>query len=674
MATNLTEDVLDLDQTEEADEPVLNLDDPATVDAYVRQADKAERQREIGAVVERKQAQEQPATGALGRWLQRRGVPLGSTSTQTDPETLGRLEGQPFNPMDAVRATGQAIKESRRPIVTGLGMGVGAVAGAPLGPYGAVLGAGTWAVGTEALQQVGEHLYDYIYPSGARVAPETGGEAVERLNRAQIEGLTGEMGGQAAGKAFSWALGPLRNRVTEAGRRLIDAVGYERTRPSQATESWFLGFLENIAEGSITGGGRMQTARKATEAKLEDLAQGLVKEYGGFTDDFLKQVTRGNDPEVVGYVLTKALKRNNELFHDAATALYKNVDKLSPGVQVDLRPLVDFAEHELFRRRALPPSVAGESGLKLLREVLDTFGDVSSVPFIQAQMLRSRLGMAKASPTDPGKDVYNALVDQLAIHTRKAMETAAKTLKPEAWNAYVEASRFYREKGAEFNNQVIRRLLATPGVNLKPEDVAKVFTETTSAAQLQRFRTAVGDRAFDRARALYLEDFFHGPGGPEFSGLDGGSLMRKLARTRPHVLDSMLGREHADSLRDLVKIIVTAQSEQAGGTGRVAIQLLQTGAATGAGVSLVMGNLPGLAASGAALVGPNALARIFTSPTATKWLTTGLTAPPGSREAVMSATRLGIFLGQEDLLTSRPKKTALQQVLDGDLQLGPFAP
>ena len=89
------------------------------------------------------------------------------------------------------------------------------------------------------------------------------------------------------------------------------------------------------------------------------------------------------------------------------------------------------------------------------------------------------------------------------------------------------------------------------------------------------------------------------------------------------------------------------QLENKGISGNVLINLTQAGAVFG--LATGAGGRYGMAGSGAILLTPAILGKLFTSPTATKLLTNSLTTKAGTQEALSLATRLSAILAREKM-------------------------
>ena len=120
----------------------------------------------------------------------------------------------------------ETAKQALGPIIPSAGPIAGSLIGAktalPFAPA-----AGPWApavvaggaliggAGGEGIQQVGEHIVDWL--RGRQTAPQTSEEAMRRINEQAALGGAGELGGQAIGKVVEKTVAPYAHRMTQAG-------------------------------------------------------------------------------------------------------------------------------------------------------------------------------------------------------------------------------------------------------------------------------------------------------------------------------------------------------------------------------------------------------------------------------------------------------------------------
>jgi len=152
-------------------------------------------------------------------------------------------------------------------------------------------------------------------------------------------------------------------------------------------------------------------------------------------------------------------------------------------------------------------------------------------------------------------------------------------------------------------------------------------------------RRAFVDDIFTKAQEMTSEGIRH---------LKGTALEKAVTGWGDDTLKAILGPAQAKRLHDLSEIVLGAQMPVGGGGG-VMVQLQQSGPIiqVAGAIAGAAGTVDPVAATGI-ILGPWAIARIFTNETATKALLIGLRAPQGTATAVKAATRLSAYLGYRE--------------------------
>lgn len=565
-----------------------------------------------------------------------------------------KAPGAPPRPQSFERTGTQQVVEGLRDysvlptvgsVVGGLG---GALAGGPTVwgvPVTAVAGAGAGAVGGERAQIALERTV------GLHGAPP-----VPRMLREGAFGVVGEGVATPALRAVGRTLAPFASKVTTAGVEAMRAMK-GKVLPAQATESRVLDIVQNIAEGSIFGGGRMREFHQAQEKIVSTLVDDAVAKYGGRVGS-----------EEAGAGFAQALEGAVDQFHQAGGRLYRVVDQLTDGAMVPTKIFDDFTREELTKRGALPGEVTGDTGLRLLREFADLAQDLTTttpastlvdaagkplreavtdsapnlISFEQAHFLRGQLLSKIRLYEREADDVARGIAEQLLKRLDAAMDQGAIGLSPHGQDAWRAANAFWRQGKQQFETKFLRSLL-----NREPDSVAKALMANNSSVLIRQARQAVPAKDWTPVQAAMVTNLVTKATDVETGQISGRSLLTQIKSLGPSLTE--IFPKTADEVKRLGRVLATVQQRQGEGTGRMYIQLAQGSALAGVltggfGLTSPPSLGTGIGASGVILLGPVAMSRILTSPRGIRWLTTGLTAPPGSEAAVRAATNLATFL------------------------------
>ena len=550
-----------------------------------------------------------------------------------------------------------AIESFGPPALAAAGGVGGAILGAAAGGIGAIPGGVAGGVlGAMGGQNIAEITRPYL--TGQPSAPPL--ESAARIGEAGLYGATGEIGGQVLGAGLKAVAAPLASKLSPLVRPAREAVPGLALTPAQMTQARGIDILENVAEASLLGGGRLQAFKGRQQDLIKTTADALAESFGS-------QAT----PVEVGQVFQRSVQKSREAFHAAAKSLYGEVDQLTPspllpitttrtvvsplvdaqgrsierilsethlrevGI-VDMRPLKTTAQNILTKRGRLPKSLTSETGQSVLTDLANL---PDQTTFANAQLMRSQL--LKGARARDLADIETGLSKKFAGVLDEAMEGAARSLSGDAAEAYRAANAFYRSGVEQFQNKFIQSI-----VKKTPEKVAESIFQRGGVTLVRQARAAVDEAAWTEVQGAFLRRTIQNSTDDVTGFLSGRKLQNALfAKTgvSTEVLDAAYGNETRRKLQGLVDAIRLTQDRPSEGTGRIFIQLKQAGAATDvAGAAITFGvGFPKTAAM--IMFGPAALSRVFTNPTAIQWLTTGLTLGPGTEAGARALSQLSAF-------------------------------
>lgn len=582
------------------------------------------------------------ATGLITRPLdtaQRAASAVGSTLSNA-ASTAYQTVAPYFNSAESIRSTARTALPTA-------GTFVGGALGARGGWTGAMAGAGVGA-GTGELAAMGVEALTGAPPSLEDVR--------RRSAEAFATGAGSELAGQAITGAAGKALRPMANKLTTVGKEAILKYGHQFT-PAQVVDSRGATIAENIAKGSLFGGGKYHEFLEGQQKFFDQERQRLIDAYGGF-----------NSPERVGQAVQAARKAGLERFQGQAAEKYAKVAELAGDAQIPMEDLGRFASQELEKRGALPGEVSGNTGMRLLKQVgaasapkkppvLETsMGSTEDLPpalhkalvdagvipeggdlpptltYQQAHFFRSELqGLIRNANKTTGTD--DRLVGVAKQLSKRLDASIDASLPPEAQAAYREANQFYREGQQQYNSKFLREV-----AKANPEAVVDKIVKDGDVTNIRAVRDAVDPVAWKKIQGLTVERLLTDRTGQPAAGKDVVKGLSDL--TKPTLRELFPGAEDAE-VQQYARILEQIQGRREG-TGKMWVQLTQASA-----VAALAGGGKVRTAAMATLAVPKAISTLFTSELGRKWLTTGFSAPPGSAAFTRASVDAAAFLARE---------------------------
>lgn len=529
----------------------------------------------------------------------------------------------------------------------------GGMAGAAVGHP--IVGAGLGGAAGEALVQLGEHA---LIPGAA---PQTSWEAAKKIGWAGGREMLEEGLARAVIKLGT----PFAKKISPKTREIINYLKRYKGRltPAQATEDRALDLLENVAESSLLGGGRMFEFKGKQIALLDTIAEDISSRLGS-----------GATKEQAGEVIQAIIKNKTATFRKVGTGLYKNVDNATKGIMINTKALKREAARMLREltpkvskkttqitttkildelgqpivapitkttKKALMPSLANRKTIRMLRDFQNL---PDAVPFSYLNQWRSDLLQVGYAPSDiiPGKTA--GVAKHFAGNIDALFKQAEGGLTGEALESLQAANSYWRLGKERFNSTLIKRI-----TKKNPEFVLPAFVKRGNIADIQEIRKLIGPKAWEDVKGAYIQDLLFTQAKDVSGTISGKKLQNVLTKMTPGTMNEILGKAGSKELQLFAETAMAVQQRAAGGGGML-IQLTQAGAILSV-PAWVVGGRPGIGAGMATtvLLGPYAMGRLFTSPIGIKWLTEGLVTSAGSREAIRLTPRIIHLIGREAL-------------------------
>jgi hypothetical protein len=516
-----------------------------------------------------------------------------------EPVTVRGVGGEPMAPTEAMM--GVVPTKGVEEVWPEIGATVGGMA---LGIPGAAAGGALGEAGRE-------------YVAGEGISPKK--IVTEGGIQGGIEALA-RGGTKVLGKILAPSAGKISPETIEAAESFKRFGG--ELSPAQAVEGKLIDLAEGVSEASMTGGPKFFKFREGQARAFESMADDLAERVGTSLSDY-----------EVGTLFADAIEKSDRVFRTQAKALYKNVDSLTSGAGVDLRPLKEFAGEQLetaLTREGIGGSAAGDQLIKKVAKL----GDF--VSFEEASAIRSGLG-EEISSFLGRKDKAAGISKKFFSMTNEAMEESAKNLGDEAFTAWKKANSFYKEGKSTFQSKFMRNLLglvedsaSRRGAEAISSQIFKPGKETA----IREVKRALKGKpnVWDKLRGSYLSRVLHNATNAD-GVLLGRSFTKEIEKMGEKTLTEIFTAQEMKDIRNLAKVGRLSQARPVGG-GSMLIQLTQAGAVVG----LVAGKFEKTAAS--VLLGPYAMAHLMTTPGGIKWLTTGLKTPAATKDSAAIAGRI----------------------------------
>jgi len=491
-----------------------------------------------------------------------------------------------------------------------------------------------------------------------------------------LTGNIGERVGRFGGRALEKGKAPFKNSLRKGAELTLKKLKEtgQTIGPANLTESSLTNFLQQAGEESIA---------KLPGETTETLRLGALETFQTTAGDIANMLTRNTDVSDIGDALSAMVGSRVNAAKEFGSGLYAEADKatkpvIEKTIETEIKPGL-FTAFGTKKSKPVPTEVIKEKivkgGVRLvdfkkkLIEKAERFSGLSGmvkrvekmdniVSFKKAHELRSDLNDFGFVTTDPlGKKSAGAAKD-LGGDLTTLMDDAAKELGDDAFDAYKQADKFWKEKAQTFNKKVIKGII-------DDEKGAKAFAtliDTKNPNNLAALRNIVmtdpvtgkatqeGAELWGKAQGAWMEQAI-------FDSLDKknalsfGSLSKKLtALGSPKQKKGFeeLFSINKDSFNNFKEFIdAGADLENKGIKELISIRLTQFGALAGIAASGFALDVTG--AGMTVLLGPSFINKAMTNPAISKFLSTGFKVKGTEAEAIKYLSRLSAILSREGI-------------------------
>jgi hypothetical protein len=613
-------------------------------------------------------------------------------SDDPSPTSLKEFDGE-LDPPESQGILGPTpVKTYARPVIEGLGMAGGILAGSPLGPYGAAGGAALGYAGGGAISDLVEQI------AREREGPKSITDAIKRTGEHLYEGAWAEAGGRVINSALLGAKEFVRSTIRGLIAGQVKPISQEQQlivdtakqmglslRPSEVTGRDAAAKLEGFARRSIIGSKHFQKFD-------EENAKYLVQFYDEFAERswgahqsqqelgrLIQDAVKGRvipDTQAVNKGLFQALARDTK---DApivsSSDILPRARELQNAFPIDLFP----KSHSIAARIAEIVSQPGPTtGLKVskgeavsgmegrrpqlnVKTLSDAPRQSRDMNFMEAHDARSLL----LELTRTGEVLSSRernVAGNLAASLDRAMEAGAKkfdqingTSVYKDWRAANESIKISHEL---FDSAIIKKALSAT-----PEDVASIAFSKNAITETDRVMQAIGQDSI--AKNAYRQSAFKELlRRSSHDGILDPSAMAKNAYGKSGVGEEVMNKtfgELAPQMRQFLtaaskmNITTAMPNTKTGQTGSPWIEQGMLISAVTAPVTAAAGS-PGVAAlqlagTGAYYISMNQFAKLVNSPRGLNLLTRAIELKPKTREGArvggLLLKELAVINGEE---------------------------
>jgi hypothetical protein len=507
----------------------------------------------------------------------------------------------------------------------------------------------------------------------------------EDPTREALFGAAGEGAGRAlghvvgphVGRGVNWLaerIAPHAPRVARALGRTMRAAGVETgaaeaqkmltargatLTAGQASTSSTIDMLENIAEKAVLARPKIVGTRES--------AQAVARSY---LDDYVSAFGLTGTREQRGAAIQSALEGLADNHNAMVGKLFDQVDDQLGSAIVDRRQMLLTAQQIRDGIKLRKTAAAAKIGT-ILDDVLS---DPSpTMTFRDAQAWRSELLDAlRDLPTsgDLMKGKAVAWARQLEASITQSMEEAGARTSGPAKQLWEDARALYRMGHEQFNNDFVNAMVRkeTPEVLFqnavkpgRPSDIARVRKALLSPPRVEgveNLSAVEGRAAWQTIQGTAIEDIVGRARDPISGQISGEQLLKTINRYGDDVGRELFGASGFDPLKRIARTLFLTQKTAGGaGTGSVAIQLLQPGAAIQLGTAATGQAVGGGIGTGLAttvLLAPAGLARALADPTFVDYFSRGLRTPLGTKASTRAIGQIIGRLGELGLMDQAP--------------------
>ena len=367
-----------------------------------------------------------------------------------------------------------------------------------------------------------------------------------------------------------FALGPGASRMTPEKKALADSAieqGF-KIRPGAVTDAPILARWEGMVRNIF---GDLYAERNEIAAK-----KGL--------DRLTSMAGQKNSPEVVGEILSSAIRQERTAFGAKMSQQYAKVDELVGGRPiVPTQPTKDVATKIL---SAMPKTADGKViGGKdaFARDILE-MGSHMTVE--NAQRLRTMLREASESPDlvpdvsmHDARSLYKSVNDSFEAAKDSPSKLVPPARQKEAIEKLAAADREYAAGIRKFDNPTVARITkdANRSGSVDPEMVVEYLIKPDRAVRVRRVKDIVAPDVWEKVKSAHAQDLTEtlvkGTADPLVSVFDGRAFRDTLEKYGRTVLEEVHGKPWVDAAYGYANALMLSEKKMGMSGGIVAANI-----------------------------------------------------------------------------------------------------
>ena len=429
-----------------------------------------------------------------------------------------------------------------------------------------------------------------------------------------------------------------------SGTSKVDDAAQGLITPGIGSDNRYIDVLENVAEKSLFGGGKIIKSRKGAENLM-------TNEVGAFIDTFSDATTRVN----AGQLAIDAVQNSLDAFRANAKVRYDALTTAAKGVTVDISSTKKIAEKLL--KEAKPTELLEKDGIKVLQTIRNLDNTVS---FSVANNVRSKLLGVSRSSKDLIKGQGARYAQNVTESLTKNIDDAADSVPGNLKHLYNNAQNFYRKNVTKYNDKTLRSLTSKT-----PEEVYKTLIKPNRPSTVKNFMQVlkgtkdkeIREELIASIKGTMLSDIA-GESNRLYKKLNANYLLKEFDKFGKETLEQIYTKEEIKSIRSLFSALEVAQRKTVGEgiPGGMFIQLSQAGAVFGLASGIMT------APSAAILLTPAIVGKMFTNPKIIGLMKKGFQLNPGSPSFYRNSSQIIAAMVSNNLISEDEAENFLEDL------------
>jgi len=401
--------------------------------------------------------------------------------------------------------------------------------------------------------------------------------------------------------------------------------------PAQATGSRQLGLTEKALLNVPVSSGIMQARQEAVSEGLRSQAKKLLDDNGPRVSE-----------QTFGDLVQTRLAAREGRFKGTASKLYDKFEKAVPkDLKIQLGRARDLAEN--FIEREINKEGLGSSRLVSQLKTFVGEADPTGKAIPKATDVRTFLDIRAAVNDEINSAIKNERGDvarklgMIKAEMDKSLSDFAQLQGGKIQESFSLANGYYAKGAQIFNDPKVQRM-----IQKDPGMLYDMIAQPGTVKDINTLKAALGVNRFEPVKRAVMEKILTTDGTEAFSPQKFGTSLGKFT---PENIEAVFGASKVKEIQDFWKVAdaIVKNEKRVGnpsGTAQQTISVLYGGS-----IGALAFHNP--AAAGAVVLGPPALAKLYTSQAGLKFLTEAIQTPANSPNAAQLASKISAILSEE---------------------------